>query len=94
MGAKEKILKDIHTLMTLKFKTPEEAFAYFDQDKDGALNRDEVKALLKEAGVGMFLRNLVASEMIKGYAKTGEDKITREEFKVATAALERGSEFF
>jgi Ca2+-binding EF-hand superfamily protein len=89
MGAKENILKDIHTLMTQKFKDPEEAFAYFDNDKDGALNKAEIKNLLKEAGVSTFLRSLVASEMIKGYDKTGDNTINWEEFKVATAELNK-----
>ena len=89
MGAKEKILQDIHNLMTEKFKNPEEAFTFFDKDKDGRLNKDEVKALLKEAGVGGLLRGLVASEMIKGYDKSGDNSINWEEFKVAIAELDR-----
>ncbi|QOD59633.1 EF-hand domain-containing protein [Polaribacter haliotis] len=89
MGAKEKILQDIHTLMTEKFTNAEEAFTFFDKDQDGNLNRDEVKALLKEAGVGGLIRGLVAGEMIKGYDKSGDDSISREEFKVAIAELER-----
>ncbi len=66
MGAKENILKDIHTLITTKFTSPEAAFVKFDKDKDGALNKEEIKDLLKEAGVNSFLRVLVAGEMIKG----------------------------
>lgn len=89
MGAKENILRDIHTLMTEKFKNPEEAFHYFDKDKDGALNKSEIKDLLKEAGVSGFIRGLVAKEMIKGYDKSGDDTINWEEFKVATAELNR-----
>lgn len=89
MGAKENILRDIHILMTQKFKNSEEAFAFFDKDKDGRLNRDEVKALLKEAGISGLLRGLVAAEMIKGYDKSGDDTINLEEFKVAISELER-----
>ncbi|TMM29949.1 EF-hand domain-containing protein [Polaribacter aestuariivivens] len=89
MGPKEKILQDIHTLMTEKFKNSDEAFTFFDKDQDGKLNRDEVKALLKEAGVGGLIRGLVAGEMIKGYDKSGDDAINKEEFKVAIAELER-----
>ena len=85
---KEKILRDIHTMIS-KFSNTEEAFTYFDKDKDGVLNRDEVKGLLKEAGVGMLVRGLVAGEMIKGYDKTGDDRISKEEFKVAIAELNR-----
>lgn len=89
MGAKENILKDIHSLITTKFNSPEEAFANFDKDKDGALDKSEIKDLLKEAGVNSFLRGLVAGEMIKGYDKSGDDKINAAEFKVAIAELNR-----
>ena len=89
MGAKENILKGIHTLIKSKFRSPEEAFIYFDKDKDGRLNKDEVKALLKEAGVSGLLRGIVANEMIKGYDKSGDDTIEKEEFKVAIAELDR-----
>ena len=89
MGAKENILKDIHTLISTKFNTPEDAFVAFDKDKDGSLNKDEIKNLLKDAGVNAFLRGLVAGEMIKGYDKTGDEKMNKEEFKVAIAELNR-----
>ncbi|TXD54177.1 MULTISPECIES: EF-hand domain-containing protein [unclassified Polaribacter] len=89
MGAKESLLKDIHTLITTKFKSPEEAFLAFDKDKDGSLNKDEIKELLKEAGINSFLRGLVAGEMIKGYDKSGDEKMNKEEFKVAIAELNR-----
>lgn len=89
MGAKENILKDIHSLITTKFNSPEEAFVNFDKDKDGALNKSEIKDLLKDAGVNSFLRGLVAGEMIKGYDKSGDDKINAAEFKVAIAELNR-----
>lgn len=89
MGAKENILRDIHILISTKFKSPEDAFVAFDKDKDGSLNKDEIKDLLKEAGVNSFLRGLVAGEMIKGYDKSCDDKINKEEFKVAIAELNR-----
>ena len=89
MGAKENILRDIHNLLTEKFNSPEEAFTFFDKDKDGCLNKDEVKSLLKEAGVGGLIRGLVANEMIKGYDKSGDETINFEEFKVAIAELNR-----
>jgi len=89
MGAKEDILKDIHSLITKKFNSPEEAFTFFDKDKDGALNKDEIKDLLKSAGVGGLIRGIVAGEMIKGYDKSGDNTIHKEEFKVAIAELER-----
>lgn len=89
MGAKENILKDIHTLITRDFSTPEEAFQKFDKDNDGALNKTEIKDLLKAAGVNSFIRGLVAGEMLKGYDKTGDETINAEEFKIAIAELNR-----
>ena len=89
MGAKENILRDIHKLITTKFATTEEAFIAFDKDKDGALNKDEIKDLLKEAGVNGFIRGMVAGEMLKGYDKTGDETINKEEFTIAIAELKR-----
>jgi Ca2+-binding EF-hand superfamily protein len=89
MGAKENILRDIHKLITTKFTTTEEAFIAFDKDKDGALNKDEIKDLLKEAGVNGFIRGMVAGEMLKGYDKTGDETINKEEFTIAIAELKR-----
>jgi Ca2+-binding EF-hand superfamily protein len=89
MGAKENILRDIHKLITTKFTTTEEAFIAFDKDKDGALNKDEIKDLLKEAGVNGFIRGMVAGEMLKGYDKTGDETINKEEFTIAISELKR-----
>lgn len=89
MGAKENILRDIHSLITKKFNSPEDAFTFFDKDNDGVLNRNEIKELLKSAGVGGLIRGMVAGEMIKGYDKSGDDTINLEEFKVAIAELKR-----
>ena len=89
MGAKENILRDIHSLITNEFSTQQEAFKKFDKDKDGALNKSEIKDLLKAAGVNSFLRGLVANEMLKGYDKSGNDTINWEEFKVAIEELNR-----
>jgi len=89
MGAKEKILGQIHGLISGKYATPTEAFNFFDKDKDGRLNKDEIKDLLKDADINTFLRGMVAGELIKGYDKTGDDSINLEEFKIAIAELER-----
>ena len=89
MGAKEDILKKINFLITDKFQSPEKAFLFFDKDKDGKLNRGEIKDLLKEADISGFIRGIVAGELIKGYDKSGDDSINLEEFKVAIAELER-----
>jgi Ca2+-binding EF-hand superfamily protein len=89
MGAKEDILKKISFLITSKFQNPAEAFLFFDKDKDGKLNKDEVKDLLKDADISGFFRGIVAGELIKGYDKSGDECINLEEFKVAIAELER-----
>ena len=87
MGAKEAILDKIKTLITNKFDSPEEAFLFFDSDKDGKLNKPELKKLLKEAEISGFLTGMVANELLKGYDKTNDGTINKEEFKVAVAEL-------
>ncbi|QTD39174.1 EF-hand domain-containing protein [Polaribacter batillariae] len=89
MGTKEKILQKIHNLITTKFKSAQEAFYFYDKDKDGSLNRDEIKTLLKAAEISGLLRGVVAGELIKGYDKSGDEAINLEEFKVAITELER-----
>jgi Ca2+-binding EF-hand superfamily protein len=89
MGAKENILKKIHSLISTKYKSPTEAFHFYDEDKDGKLNKDEVKNLLKSADISSLLRGVVAGELIKGYDKSGDETINLEEFKVAISELER-----
>ena len=89
MGAKESILRKIRILITNQFDTPEEAFSFFDSDKDGRLKVSEIKRLLKDAEVNRFLRGIVASELLKGYDNSGDDTINWEEFKIAISELER-----
>ncbi|KGL59398.1 hypothetical protein SAMN04487762_2608 [Polaribacter sp. Hel1_33_78] len=89
MGAKESILRKIRILITNQFDTPEEAFSFFDSDKDGRLKVSEIKRLLKDAEVNGFLRGIVASELLKGYDNSGDDTINWEEFKIAISELER-----
>ena len=89
MGAKESILRKIRILITNQIDTPEEAFSFFDSDKDGRLKVSEIKRLLKDAEVNRFLRGIVASELLKGYDNSGDDTINWEEFKIAISELER-----
>ena len=67
--------KDIYIVINQKFKSLEEAFTHCDKDKYGYLNRDEIKALLKDNGVSILLREVVAGEMIKGFDKSGDHTI-------------------
>ena len=89
MSAKENILRKIRILITNQFDSPEEAFRFFDSDKEGRLRKSEIKKLLKGAEVNGFLRSVVANELLKGYDISSDDTINWEEFKVAISELER-----
>ncbi|WP_299057828.1 EF-hand domain-containing protein [uncultured Polaribacter sp.] len=89
MGAKEDILRKIRILITNQFDSPEEAFQFFDSDKDGRLNKSEIKKMLRAGEVSGFISGLVANELLKGYDENSDDTINWEEFKVAIAELER-----
>ena len=89
MGAKENILRKIRILITNQFDSPEEAFSFFDSDKDGRLKKHEIKKLLRGAEINGFLRGVVANELLKGYDSSSDDTISWEEFKIAIEELER-----
>lgn len=88
MATKEKILNKIQILITNHFDTPEEAFEFFDEDGSGKLKRSEVIKLLREAEVSGFIRGLVASKLVDGYDKSGDDLIGWDEFKAAIDEIE------
>ncbi|WP_426430796.1 EF-hand domain-containing protein [Winogradskyella sp. HB-48] len=83
MSTKEQILNKIQILITNHFRTPEEAFLFFDEDGDGKLSKDEIKTLLKQAEISGFLRGIVSSKLIEGYDKDGDELINWQEFKYA-----------
>ena len=83
MGTKETILNKIQILITNHYPTPEEAFAFFDEDGDGVLSKKEIVRLLKDAEISGFIRGMVSSKLIEGYDKDGDDVINWEEFKSA-----------
>ncbi|MRH99034.1 EF-hand domain-containing protein [Kriegella sp. EG-1] len=83
MATKETVLNKIQILITNKFETPEEAFAFFDVDSDGKLKKAEIVQLLKEAEISGFIRGLVGSKLIEGYDKSGDELIDWQEFKSA-----------
>ncbi|WP_452222444.1 EF-hand domain-containing protein [Lacinutrix salivirga] len=83
MSTKETILKKIEILITNHFDTPENAFAFFDSNGDGKLTKSEIKKLLKQAEINGFIRGVVASKLIDGYDKDGDDLINWSEFKAA-----------
>lgn len=83
MATKESILNKLQILISTQFSTPEEAFAFFDEDGDKQLNRKEVIRLLKEAEINGFIRGIVASKLVEGYDTSGDDYISWKEFKAA-----------
>lgn len=83
MSTKETILTKIQILISNSFKTPEEAFAFFDNDKDGKLSKKEIAELLKKAEISGLIRGLVTSKLIEGYDKDGDGLVDWKEFKAA-----------
>lgn len=83
MTSKDQILKKIQILITNHFRTPEEAFRFFDENGDGKLSKSEIKNLLKEAEISGFIHGIVSSKLIKGYDKDGDHSINWTEFQTA-----------
>ncbi|MET7030585.1 EF-hand domain-containing protein [Sediminicola luteus] len=88
MGAKEDILNKIQILITNHFKTPEEAFAFFDKDGDGKMTKGEIVELLKKAEINGFIRGMVSAKLVEGYDKSGDELIDWQEFKQAIAKIQ------
>lgn len=87
MTTEESILNKIQILITNHFKTPEEAFQFFDSENDKKLNKGEIVKFLKEAEINGFLRGIVSSKLIEGYDKNSDELIDGEEFKSAVAKI-------
>lgn len=83
MSTKEAILGKIQILISNSFKTPEEAFAFFDNDRDGKLSKKEISELLKKAEISGLIRGLVTTKLIEGYDRDGDERISWNEFKAA-----------
>ena len=88
MGAKEDILNKIQILITNHFKTPEEAFAFFDKDGDGKMTKGEIVELLKKAEINGFIRGMVSTKLVEGYDKSGDEFIDWQEFKQAISKIQ------
>ncbi len=80
---KDKILKNIESLMRSKFTNPKEAFNYYDTNKDGFLTKTDFKTLLKEANVSALIRGLVAEFMMQSFDQNKDDLVSWEEFQEA-----------
>ena len=89
MSTKEVILNKIQILISSSFKTPEEAFAFFDNDKDGKLTTKEISELLKRAEISGLIRGLVTNKLIEGYDNDGDGLVNWEEFKAAMAEIKK-----
>ena len=83
MSKKKEILNKIKIVLTQKFKSPEDAFSFFDKNSDGVLDRSEVKKLLKKSKVNSFLRGVVTTELLKKFDANKSDTIAWNEFKKA-----------
>lgn len=83
MSTKDQILKKIEILITNHFRTPEEAFRFFDENGDAKLSKSEIKNLLKEAEISGFIIGIVSSKLIEGYDKDDDVLINWEEFQAA-----------
>lgn len=87
MASKKDILNKIQIVITKHFKTPQDAFNFFDKDGDGKLSKSEIVDLLKEAEISGFIRGIVGSKLIDGYDKNGDELIDWKEFKIAVEEI-------
>ena len=87
MASKKEILKKIRVLLTQEFNDPESAFNFFDKNKDGALDRDEIKKMLRKADISRFLTPLVAEKMLSDLDKSEDKKVEWKEFRKSVSDL-------
>ncbi|MGB5420064.1 EF-hand domain-containing protein [Algibacter sp.] len=90
MASKKSILRKIQIIITNHFKTPEDAFDFFDKSGDGKLSKTEIVELLKQAEISGFIRGIVSSKLIEGYDKDGDGYINWKEFKTAVKEINKG----
>jgi Ca2+-binding EF-hand superfamily protein len=90
MTTEETILNKIQIVITNHFKTPEEAFSFFDDDSSGKLKKGEIVSLLKQAEISGFIRGLVGTKLIEGYDINGDEEIDWQEFKTAVSKIKIG----
>jgi len=87
MASKREILNKIRILITQSFKTPKQAFHFFDKNKDGYLNKKELKKLVKNAKVSGLISGIVAGKMLDGLDSDKNKKFDWTEFKNAVDSL-------
>ena len=87
-SSKEKeILKKIRILLTQSFDDPKDAFTFFDKNKDGVLNKKEVKELLKQAKISGFIRGFVSKKLIEKFDNSKDKTIGWKEFRSAVKEI-------
>lgn len=91
MASKKTILKKVQIVITKHFKTPEDAFNFFDKSGNKKLSKKEIVALLKDAEISGFIRGLVSSKLIEGYDKDGDGQIDWKEFKTAVSEIAKSA---
>ena len=89
MTTEETILNKIQIVITKHFKTPEDAFSFFDDDSSGKLKKSEIVSLLKQAEINGFIRGLVGTKLIEGYDRNGDEEIDWQEFKTAVSKIKK-----
>lgn len=87
MASKKEILNKIRILITQEFDSAEEAFNFFDKNKDGYLTKKELKKLVKNAKVNSMISGVVATKMIEGLDADKNKKFDWKEFKAAVDSL-------
>jgi len=77
----QELMEKIKIMIVRRFDSPQDAFNFFDQDHDKGLNRIELMALLKEAGVSGFIRGLAAAKIIQTLDKNKDGLLQWEELE-------------
>lgn len=83
----QQILDKIKIVITQQFETADAAFAYFDKDSDGKLNRSEITELLKKAEINRFLQGVVTAKLVEKFDESDNEFIEWSEFEEAVAKL-------
>src|SRR6476646_7822958 len=80
---KQAVDDNVTALVTTRFGGDyRAAFAHYDADRNGTIDKDELKALLKDAGIGSGLTRWAWAKGIMGAVDTGGDgSISWEEFE-------------
>lgn len=87
MASKREVLEKIRILITQSYASPEDAFSFFDRNKDGYLSKTELKKLVKKAKVNSLISGVVAGKMIEALDKDDNKKFDWSEFKKAVDDL-------